>query len=249
MNFQQFNYLKILQGKTQNRFWVEFQGYLNNVVPDFIVKTLILAGFDNAMSLSELNEGDIDLIEKFAAEKCTHLVDLNIENGVFKFKPGHRKLLFNLSKKVNQFVEEKALNRKRNRNQLKQIQNEVEEIEILSTDEIDLLRTNLIQKLNATSQSLGLNILFTEKEIGAIDPYISHSRLAFKKPSYKCAVKCVSCVKVVPCTYNGHWQTSNLDNHLKKEAKKANSAEQDQLQSTIDTRADKELNKLLHATK
>lgn len=68
-----------------------------------------MAGFDNAMSFSDLDENDIILIEKFAAEKCRNLIDLEIVDDAYKFKPGHRKLLFNLSKKVNQFVEEKAL--------------------------------------------------------------------------------------------------------------------------------------------
>lgn len=106
------------------------------------------------------------------------MIDLEIEDGVFKFKPGHRKLLFNLSKKVHKYVEEKALKKKRPQSQSKPTQSEIEEIEILLPEEIDLLRANLINRLNATSKLHGLNVQFTEKEIGAIDPYISHSRLA-----------------------------------------------------------------------
>lgn len=233
--------------KKPNRFWIDFQSYLNNAVPDFIVKTLILAGFDNAMSLSELEDSDIIAIEKFASEKCVHLIELDSENGEFKFKPGHRKLLFNISKKANNFLEEKASKKKQSQSQAR---GEVEEIEILSSDEITKLRENLINRINATCKLHGLDILFTEQEISAIEPYISYSRSALNKPSYKCLVKCVVCDKSVPCTHNGHWQTSNLENHIKKEGKcrekaKTNSENTVQLQNT---EAEKELNKLLDKT-
>lgn len=128
------------------------------------------------MSLSEINEQDIILIENYAAENCRHLIDLDIENGVFKFKPGHRKVVLNLSKKVNEFLKEKASEKNS-----KVPNNEREEIELLSPEEIDKLKENLIFKLNTSARSFNLSITFTKEEIGEICPYISHSRLAGKK--------------------------------------------------------------------
>lgn len=211
------------QGKSQNKFWVNFQSYLDNAVPDFIVKTLICAGFDNGIALSELDEDDIFLIEKYAAEKCTHLIELDKENGTFKFKPGHRKLLLGLPKKVNKFLEEKQS--KKLLTQQKPIHNlNLEEIELLSEQELNELKSSLIVKLNKTLKSLGSSKLFTQTEIGQIDTYISYSNSATRKPSYKCLVKCVYCEKLVPCTHISHWQTSNLDGHIRKEVKSETSA-------------------------
>lgn len=202
--------------------------YLGNAVPDFIVKTLICAGFDNAMSLTGINEEDIILIEQYAAENCRHLIDLDIdEKGTFKLKPGHRKLVLNLSEKVIKYLEDKTLDKTKDKASKKKLDqskenrthNEYEEIELLSKQEITELKANLISKLIACARLNGLSIEFTEKEIGDIETYISYSRTATNKPSYKCLVKCPFCTKFVPCTHNGHWQTSNLDKHIKKEAK------------------------------
>lgn len=98
-----------------------------------------------------------------------------------------------------------------------------EEIEILSEQEIDELRNSLIDKLNkCLTSSKVQNIEYTKEQIGNIEAYISKSRLAAKNPSYKCVVKCIFCKKQVPCTHNKHWQSSNLEGHLKKEAAKQN---------------------------
>lgn len=142
-----------------------------------------------------------------------HLIELDIENEVPKFKPGHRILIIAISKKAKQFLKDK-LSTKKNDTEASTL----EIVEILTPEEINNIRATLINKLNSSAQQNGLNIKFTENEISAIETYISHSQSATNKPSYKCIVKCALCQKSVPCTHNGHWQTSNLESHLKKEA-------------------------------
>lgn len=200
--------------------------YLDNACPDFIVKTLIRAGFDSALSLSEIEESDIVNIQNYAAVKCQHLIELDTVNDEPKLKPGHRKLILAISNKAKQFLQDKTSAKNDQENTV--LEGRREEIELLSPDEINVLKENLISKLNAYTQSIGLNIEFTQNEISRIDPYISKARSATTKSSYKCFVKCVLCTKTVPCTHNGHWQTSNLEKHLKREA----NARADALQSS-----------------
>lgn len=202
--------------------------YLDNACPDFIVKTLIRAGFDSALSLSEIEESDIVNIQNYAAEKCQHLIELDTVNGEPKLKPGHRKLILAISNKAKQFLQEKTSAKNDQENTV--LEGRREEIELLSPDEINILKENLISKLNACAQNNDLNITFTQNvitKISRIDPYISKARSATTKSSYKCFVKCVLCTKTVPCTHNGHWQTSNLEKHLKSEANALQSSSQE----------------------
>lgn len=199
--------------------------YLENACPDFIVKTLIRAGFDSALSLLEIEESDIVNIQNYAADKCQHLIELDTVNGEPKLKPGHRKLILAISNKAKQFLQEKTSAKNDQENTVLEVR--TEEIELLSPDEINVLKENLISKLNACARNNGLNIEFTQDEISRIDPYISKARSTITKSSYKCFVKCVLCSKSVPCTHNGHWQTSNLEKHLKKEANALQSSSQE----------------------
>lgn len=190
---------------------------------------MIRAGFDSALSLSEIEESDIVNIQNYAAEKCQHLIELDTVNGEPKLKPGHRKLILAISNKAKQFLQEKtsAKNLAKNDQENTVLEERREEIELLSPDEINVLKENLISKLNACAKNNDLNITFTQNEISSIDPYISKARSATTKSSYKCFVKCVLCTKTVPCTHNGHWQTSNLEKHLKSEANALQSSSQE----------------------
>lgn len=92
----------------------------------------------------------------------------------------------------------------------------IEEIELLSESEICELKFNSLIKLNKAVQSIDSDRKYTDQHIvSPIDVYISHSRGINSRPTYKCLVKYICCEKIVPCTFNKHWQTSNLDQHSK----------------------------------
>lgn len=179
------------------------------------MKVLTAAGFDNAIAISDIDETDIINIESYAGEHCRHLIDLDSVDGKLKLKPGHRKLVLALSKKAASFLQHKSQKIEQTNTVL------CETVEILTNEEVIELGKNLIDKLNKCLTACNIkNIQYTSEEIGDIEAYISHSRFGAKHPSYKCAVKCVFCEKRVPCTHNKHWQSSNLERHLKKEAEK-----------------------------
>lgn len=192
-----------------NKFWGKFQSFVGASIPEILVKILISAGYDNALSIADFNEIDIEILEKHVQEE---LKDLVSQSNVYKncqqfvFLPGHKKTLFSLSGKAKEFVQQK-----------KQVHRNAEQIELLTDEEIENLKEQLFEKLNSYVDSIGLSTKFSEDNLeSSIDAYISHnSRHAYKKPGYKCTVKCISCAKQIPCTHNNRWETSNFEKHLK----------------------------------
>lgn len=205
-----------LYGKDATFFWQKFQSYAGNI-PNLLIDILSSAGYDCALSLAELDESDIKNIETFVSKNENILKDSAYAvDEIFEFLPGHRKLLLVLKKKAIEFIEnnkKKVTNKSENTNSLA---NSIEEVELLTGDEIVALKIKLVEKLNRRITSYGLNVVFTEENIiSSIDAYISQSSRN-SRASYKCIVKCVSWEKLVPCTHNKHWETSNFETHLKK---------------------------------
>lgn len=204
-----------------NKFWIKFQSYLGNTIPQFIVDILCSAGYDSALSISELNDDDITVIENHVLQKSELLKNSDsytenlAENSPFTFLPGHRKLLFTLKSKATNFIEE---------NKKSIVDNKsisTEEIELFSDEELKVLGNDLLRKLSTYSQTIGLGSTFQDTNIvTSIDAYISNNtqkaKKSLKTASYKCSVKCVSCERVIPCTYNNRWETGNIELHLKR---------------------------------
>lgn len=196
-----------------SKFWGKFQNYIGTSIPDILVKILDFTGFDNALSLSALDESDIKIIENLASIKLKDLINkcpLYSGDEPFEYSPGHKKTILNLCIKAQEFLSDKKQ------------KNNSEEIELLTGDEIEKLKGNLLKKLN---HAHNLKDKFEEKSIlGAIDPYISkNSKKSRTKASYKCTIQCHLCPKQIPVTFNGHWEASNIDRHVKIHLKKIQS--------------------------
>lgn len=197
-----------------NKFWSQLQNFIGSSVPEIIVKSCICAGYDSAISLSNLDEDDIAIIQNSASvklkdliSKCSLYSEAFAENGQFVFLPGHKKTILNLRVKAEQFVENK-----------KQKTINSEEVELFTEEEVEKLKETLLKKLNTSN----VNTKFGEEAIlGTIDPYISHnSRQSRRKASYRCTIQCMHCDKKIPATFNGHWEVSNIDRHIKSHIKK-----------------------------
>lgn len=150
----------------------------------------------------------------------------------FEFLPGHKKLILGLRNRVKDFIDsnskpsskpkdlvetstKKTVETSNNTTETESIS---ESVELLSEEELENLKKELVARLNRTAKS-NTGILFTENNIiGTVDAYIStNSRVtATRIASYKCVVKCTHCDKTVPCTFNKRWETSNLEAHLQK---------------------------------
>lgn len=169
-----------------------------------------------------MDDTEIGIIEEFVTKNLQHLLKdskLYTQSNCFKFLPGHRRLLLSLPNKAIDFINSKTKSKTKTNAEAVCGASSVkpqQTIELLTDEEIEILKKSLILKLNNYTRTAGLTTEFKEDAlVGSIDPYISHSRTSDKKPSYKCSIKCIFCAKVVPCTHHGYWQTSNLENHVK----------------------------------
>lgn len=161
-----------------NLFWGKFQAFIGSSVPEILVKILISAGYDNALSIAELDETDINVLQTYTQTNLKSLLDestfyKNCEK--FEFLPGHHRTILKVSEKAKEYIEKK-----------KSDNSTVQEFELLTDEEV---------KLNSVVIQNHLNIQFTENSLtSAIDAYISHnSRHSKNKPSYKCHLKCTMC--------------------------------------------------------
>lgn len=116
-----------------NRFWSKFQKYLGTQIPEFILNILIGAGYDNALSLSDLNEDDIVNLEVHVTANpnlisCVNSYDAN---NPFHFLPGHKKTLLSLSEKCKNYLE---------RGNVSKNFNVQEEVELLSQEVIEQIK-------------------------------------------------------------------------------------------------------------
>lgn len=211
-------------------FLTSFNSYLCDSIPQIIVNILSAAGYDNAISIADITETDIDIIETYATENLQSVLEESktyVKVKPFAFLPGHKKLLLGLPDKIHSFKNKKcrknlfSTSRKETLSEdRKEEENQpVEFIELLRNDEISALKDKLLKKLNGHLQSISIVESFSENHIiGEIEAYISQSRSAIKqhKLAYKCKVKCVLCEINKPCTHVTHWQISNLEKHLKE---------------------------------
>lgn len=212
---------------SEKDFWTNLQIYLGNSIPNIIVELCKKSGYDNALSFLNFDESDINTIEIHARQNAIELLEESEVYSTikpFEFLPGHRKILLTLESKIKSFI-----NRKNKKNLFKISETEgskldskpnVEEtVELLTDNELNGIKSELLNKLNVSAKTIGLKITFSEQNIVSdIEPYISQSVKKRNTASYKCMIKCGLCCKRVPCTYIIKWQTGNFDNHLKTHA-------------------------------
>lgn len=202
-------------------FWTGFQAYLKNSIPENIVKVLNNAGYDNAISVSEIEDKDILIIEEHVrAHKNQQLLveELQAYANVttFSFLPGHRKLLLALPQKVHSFKNKKCKKNLFNSSKKDAQCETVEEVELPNEQDVKQLKENLLKRLNKSGYAVRINAVFVESNIvSEIEIYICHSVVAKSKTAYKCLIKCTDCETKIPCTHNGYWQIGNLEKHFR----------------------------------
>lgn len=89
-------------------FWSEFDSFLDESIPKIIIDILQASGYDNVLSLLNMNEIEINKLEEFVNNNLQSLLEKIPQYSTskpFSFLPGHRKLLLILGNKAKQYDE------------------------------------------------------------------------------------------------------------------------------------------------
>lgn len=177
---------------------------LRDKIPAGLDSILENAGFDSLNTIASITEEDIADIEKFTNENKNILgktTYANQDSSTFKFKPGHKKFILNLSAAIKR-------KQKENQDPVRKQKNSVN-IENVEIEEIEL-KQQLINKVLNFSIKHNTQIIF--------DADLDKTILEFHKESdkIKCKFVCPSCNTKFSCVYETYWKISNLEKHLKK---------------------------------
>lgn len=192
---------------------------MGSTVPELIVKILVSAGYDNAISIAAFDESDLTIVQDYANKNLKELVkQFEVYSSIeeFEFLPGHKKLLFSLANKAKDYLDQKS-KKKDIKNNSEETESSVVEKTQLKDEEKSVLKTKLLSKINKFVRKVRLEAVYTENELNnEIEPYNGQSRTSTKKLPLRCAVKCILCELSISCTFNGYWQIGNLEKHIQK---------------------------------
>lgn len=99
--------------KSKNDFWHSFETFIGMDIPNLLIEILSASGYDNALSVAEINIEEILIIENDVNKRLQYLLkdsDYYSNCDVFAFLPGHRKLLLLLAEKAKNFNPNKNKN-------------------------------------------------------------------------------------------------------------------------------------------
>lgn len=197
-------------------FWNSFQLFLGkNNLPSFLVEILKLTGYDSPISIELLDRERIVEIEVFIETNygCAHnlfksTVYENREE--FRFLPGHATLLLGLKTYAHKYLNSGL--KKKKVGQIQDLSPIPEQVEVLSTNELDKLKTNLIQKITkfCKKKHIDTENLSNSCIEGDLEIIVNRNGV----PVYKAIFSCPICEVKTPCLHNTYWQVSNLEKHI-----------------------------------
>lgn len=79
--------------------------FLKEKIPPDIILILDRSGYDTKTALMALDDESIDQLEQYVRENKSVLQNTSFQaDGIFKFKPGHRKFILELPKQIRKMV-------------------------------------------------------------------------------------------------------------------------------------------------
>lgn len=205
-------------------FWKKFQDFLGDNLPPILILILKQSGYDHSVAIRQLNEDKLNSIEQFARENLANILqkDNTYRNSfeTFRFLPGHRATLLALPDLIDEYISvlppapapapapgpAPTENSERNRNN-------TDTVDFSSEEYKDQLKKALKTKLEKYGKGIfSEDFILPIENLGPFEISTNRANVT----TFKCIVKCSKCDIKVPCTFNKHWQVSNLQNHLKK---------------------------------
>lgn len=171
---------------------------LGEKLPETLKYILENSGFDSESAVLALNSGSITEIEKYINENKSLLKKTSYEhcltdNSDFKLKPGHRALLLNIPKALNNknnCETEKKNNRRINSEQLTE----------------EYLTNAIITKIVKYA---------TDRNFEVDSDLLVVSDIHQENNTIKCQLQCPVCGKKIRCTYYTYWNVSNFQSHFR----------------------------------
>lgn len=193
------------------RLWDNLEHFLEFKFPAELKAILNISGFDCELSLKEIDEKSIELIEE---RVNTNLVanDLETVSALkgstyeqkplpFRFLLGHKILILSIPEKINSLKKNKTKKRLGKR-LLGQIENDSEE-KVYGPEEY---KNALLLKLKNYADKYKLNFEIKENNI---------KKFTQVNKVIRCVVQCCFCETKIPCTFHTFWIISNLTAHIR----------------------------------
>lgn len=86
-----------------DNFWKDFQSFVNCCIPTILIDILTKSGYNDPISLSGMNEEEIQRLEMFVNDNLHTLFEQYSCLKPFAFLPGHRKLLICIGNEAEKF--------------------------------------------------------------------------------------------------------------------------------------------------
>lgn len=178
------------------QFWTEFEHFLGDRYPKFLINILLNCGFDSKVSLLNINAEVVKQIEDYV-NKNRYLLKNTVyeENEPFEFLIGHKVLITSIPENIKNFDAQKEKKKK--------------EKKTINIDQ-DKLEIDLLTKLNNYAKSTKSNFTVSKESV-----------VEFNKTDFgiKCRIICPLCSKAVACEHKNHWRVSNFTNHIRSNHK------------------------------
>lgn len=169
---------------------------VGRILPRGLDNIIYEAGYDAESALATINSATITNIEEHVNEnkqvlKDTVYEDLLLNDLPFKLKPGHKAIILNLPKLLEQ-------------NESKKLTGLVPAPSNPSRDQI--LKDSLVKKIKKFAIKCSFELDCDETSI-----------LEFRQENavHKCRFACPLCSKKINCEHKSYWLISNLEKHLK----------------------------------
>lgn len=186
--------------------------------PVFIKNILIKTGFDCESAIETLNENSITEIEKLVTpdliKNTVYEQSETLGETPFKFLIGHKALILNIPVILKQFIDTKLNIKTEKENQNKdKLRAQLNPVE---------LKNSLIHKINISLKKKNINLVYSIEHINSsfdANPNINPNSSPNSSPnintknSVQFKVKCLSCNREIPCTFDKYWRVSNFLNH------------------------------------
>lgn len=187
--------------KPRGLIFTRLEKFFKCKYPFFLKEILIETGFNSSAALRIISESSIETIEQYINDNLDQIKHYfaetlylsengNFKKSPFKFLIGHKSLILNIKKDLNEYL----LKKKTKKTEISS--------EIPSTEQLKISFKNKVKNY------------IEQKKINVDLEKIVVSNFSFLNNRAKCFGQCPFCVKKIACYFDTCWRTSNFFKHI-----------------------------------